>query len=55
MLEAYCKDLIRQNKLLDTENRLCISQLMNIFAKDKGGTSQLNNFIAALQMIKQKK
>ena len=55
MLEGYCKELIKTNKVLDMENRLCIAQLMNIFAKDKGGTAQLNNFISALQMMKQHK
>ena len=40
------------NKVLDMENRLCITQLMNIFTKEKGGTAQLNNFISALQMVR---
>ena len=52
MLEGFCKELMDTNKVLDMENRLCITQLMNIFSKEKGGTAQLNNFISALQMVR---
>lgn len=52
MLEGFCKELMETNKVLDMENRLCITQLMNIFSKEKGGTAQLNNFISALQMVR---
>lgn len=51
-LEAHCRDLIKTNKLLDLENRLCISQILNINNASQGGPNQLNNFVGALQMLK---
>lgn len=51
-LEAHCRDLIKTNKLLDLENRLCISQILNINNASQGGPTQLNNFVGALQMLK---
>ena len=51
-LEAYCRDLIKTNKLLDLENRLCISQILNLNNASQGGANQLNNFVGALQMLK---
>ena len=36
-LEAHCRDLIKTNKLLDLENRLCISQILNINNASQGG------------------
>lgn len=51
-LELHCRDLIKTNKLLDLENRLCISQILNINNASQGGPNQLNNFVGALQMLK---
>ena len=53
-LEAYCRDLIKTNKILDMENKLCITQILNLTNANQGGTNQLNNFVGALNLLKNK-
>ena len=53
-LEAYCRDLIKTNKVLDMENKLCITQILNLTNANQGGTNQLNNFVSALNLMKNK-
>ena len=47
-LEAYCKDLINTNKVLDTENKLAIAQIVHLL-----DPNQLSNFTAALRQVEQ--
>ena len=53
-LESYCRDLIKTNKVLDMENKLCITQILNLTNANSGGTNQLNNFVGALNLIQNK-
>jgi len=45
-LEAYCKDLIKTNKVLDIENRLAIAQIVNI-----ADPKQLNHLASAVNIV----
>ena len=51
-LEAYCRDLIKTNKILDMENRLCIAQILNLTNANQGGSKQLDNLVGALNLMK---
>lgn len=48
MLEGFCRELLQTNKVLDLENRICISQ---ITALNKQGGTQLDNYVGALDVI----
>jgi hypothetical protein len=48
-LEQYCRELISTNKVLDAENRLCITQILGF---QKQGGKQLDNMIGALELLK---
>lgn len=50
-LETYCKDLIKTNKILDLENRLAISQILNLTNQSQGGIKQLDNMVGALHLL----
>lgn len=48
MLEAFCKELLHTNKLLDLENKICIAQITTLNQHDG---VQLNNIAGALELL----
>lgn len=48
MLEAFCKELLHTNKLLDLENKICIAQITSLNQHDG---VQLNNIAGALELL----
>lgn len=50
-LESYCKELLKTNKILDLENRLCISQILSL---QKEGGNQIDNIVGAMHLLQSK-
>jgi hypothetical protein len=51
MLEGFCRELLQTNKVLDLENKICITQITSL---NKEGGSQLDNYAGAMELILRK-